>query len=189
MEAQNKPKFDNIDEMSKNIIQTKEYDYQINADTYVLKITAYSDQTIHFYLKQTNKMSIYYYEKIFTYEQIINTLKVLKELYNDITKVFGFYDMAITKKIVILKEITNKKQMILNMQKEIDFIIVQCNIEMDIKQISNEDMIIIMAEEINKLKNIQTNNVTNQNKKNEERMNIIEQKLKIIENERQKERE
>ena len=75
------------------------------------------------------------------------------------------------------------------MQKEIDFIIVQCNIEMDIKQISNEDMIIIMAEEINKLKNIQTINVINQNKKNEERMNIIEEKLKIIENERQKERE
>ena len=60
---------------------------------------------------------------------------------------------------------------------------------MDQKQIKNEDMIKIMAEEINKLKNIQTNNATNQNKKNEEKMNIIEEKLKLIENERQKERE
>ena len=31
--------------------------------------------------------------------------------------------------------------MILNMQKEIDFVLVQCNIEMDQKQIKNEDMI------------------------------------------------
>ena len=79
--------------------------------------------------------------------------------------------------------------MILNMQKEIDYTMIQCNIEMDIKQIKNEDMIRIMAEEINKLNNIQTNNATNQSKKNEERMNIIEEKLILIENERQKERE
>ena len=166
MEAQNEPNFDNIDEAGKNIIQTKEYDYQINADTYALRITAYSDQTIHFYLKQTNKMSIYYYEKIFTYDQIINTLKLLKEINDDITKVFAFYDMAITKKKVILKEDTKKKQMILNMQKEKDYTMVQCNVEMDIKQINNEDMIRIMAEDINKLKNIQTLIDANQNDKN-----------------------
>ena len=77
MEALNEPKFDNIDEGGKNIIQTKEYDYQINADTYALRITAYSDQTMHFYLKQTNKMSAYYYEKNFTYDQIINRFNLL----------------------------------------------------------------------------------------------------------------
>ena len=189
MEAQNDIKFNNIDEESKKLIQTKEYDYQINEDTYALRITAYSDQTMHFYLKQTNKMPVYYYEKNFTYDQIINTLKLLKELRKDIIKVFAFYDTAITKKKVILKEDTKKKQMILNMQKEIDFELIQCNIEMDQKQIKNEDMIRIMAEEINKLKNIQTINVINQNKKSEEKINIIEEKLKLIENERQKERE
>ena len=98
MEAQNEPKFDNMDEESKKIIQTKEYKYQINIDTYTLRITAYSDQTTHFYLKQTNKMSIYYYDEIFTYDQIINTLNLLKKINDDITKVFAFYDMAIEKK-------------------------------------------------------------------------------------------
>ena len=52
------------------------------------------------------------------------------------------------------------------MQKEIDFVMVQCNIEMDIKQINNEDMLRIMAEDINKLKNIQTLIDANQNDKN-----------------------
>ena len=52
------------------------------------------------------------------------------------------------------------------MQKEIDFVMVQCNIEMDQKQIKNEDMIRIMAEDTNKLKNIQTLIDANQNDKN-----------------------
>ena len=188
MEAQNDIKFDNIDEESKKLIQTKEYNYQIKADTFKLKIDAYSNQTIHFYLKQTNKISIYYYEKNFTYDQILNTLNLSKKINDDIIKVFAFYNMAITKKKVILKEDTKKKQMILNMEKEIDFVMVQCNIEMDQKQIKNEDMIRIMAEEINKINNIQTNNVTSKNDKNDERIYKIEEKLKIIENERKKEK-
>ena len=104
-------------------------------------------------------------------------------------KVFSFYDMCITKKKIILKEDIKKKQMILNMQKEIDYMLIQCNIEMDQKQLKNEDMIQIITEEINKLKNIQKINTENQNQKNEEKMNKIEAKLKIIENEREKEKE
>ena len=53
MEAQNEPKSDNMGELSKKIIETK-------ADTYTLRIDAYSNQTMHFYLKQTNKILIYY---------------------------------------------------------------------------------------------------------------------------------
>ena len=189
MEAQNEPMFYTIDEDSKTLLQTKEYQYQINSDTYTLRINAYSDQTIQFYLKQTNKIPIYYYEKNFTYDQIINTLKLIKELYNDITKVFSFYDISITKKKIILKKDIKKKQMILNMQKEIDYMLIQCNIEMDQKQLKNEDMIQIITEEINKLKNIQKINTENQNQKNEEKVNKIEAKLKIIENEREKEKE
>ena len=75
------------------------------------------------------------------------------------------------------------------MQKEIDFVLVQCNIEMDQKQLKNEDMIRIITEELNKLKNIQKINADNQNQKNEEKMNTLDEKLKIIENEREKEKE
>ena len=187
MEPKDGPKLDNIYDMSKNVIQTKEYICQIKADTYALRITSYSNQTIHFYLKQTNKISLYCYEKILAYDQIINTLKLPKER-KDIKTVFMLYDMAITKDKVILQEDSKKKSMILNMQKEIDFLLVQC-IKMNQKPLKYEDIIRIMAEEINKLKNIQTINDTNQNKKNEEKKNIIEEKLKLIENEREKERE
>ena len=64
MDAQNKPKSDNMGEASKKIIEAK-------ADTYTIRINAYSNQTMHFYLMQTYKMSIHYYGKNFTYDQII----------------------------------------------------------------------------------------------------------------------
>ena len=52
---------------------------------YKLKIDVYSDQTIHFYIKPTNKISIYYYEKEYTLDEIINMLLLVKNIYSDIT--------------------------------------------------------------------------------------------------------
>ena len=68
MEAQIDLMFNNIDEESKSLIQTKEYEYQIKSDTYTLRINVYSNQKTQFYLKQTNRISIYYYEKNLTYD-------------------------------------------------------------------------------------------------------------------------
>jgi hypothetical protein len=76
--------------MSLNTILSKEYEFQINNDIYKLKIDVNSNQTINFYVKQTNKIAKYYYEKEYTFDEIINALKLLKEFYNDIEKVFVF---------------------------------------------------------------------------------------------------
>ena len=113
MEAENIPIFDNINKDGRQLFHTKEYEFQINADRYTLKIDSYSNQTMNFYIKQTNSITIYYYEKDYTYDDITKVLKLLKDYYNDIKKIFKFYDTAITKKKVILKEDKEKKQMIL----------------------------------------------------------------------------
>ena len=170
MEAENKPNFDNIDENVRQLVQSKEYEFQINTDKYSLKIDTYSNQTIRFYIKQTNIITIYYYEKNYTYDDITKALKLLKDYYNDIEKIFKFYDTAITKKKVNLKEDKEKKQMILQMEKQLDFDIIQCNIELIQKQISNEEIFKIMTEQINELKNkeiINKNNIQEKEEKNE----------------------
>ena len=64
MEAINAPNFDR--EIKKNLTDSKEYDFKINENNYKLKIDVYSNKTIHFYIKPTNKISIYYYEKEYT---------------------------------------------------------------------------------------------------------------------------
>ena len=60
------------------------------------------------------------------------------------------------------------------MEREIDFQTIQCNIELKERQINNDEMMRIITEEINKLKNKQTENKQkNQEKKiqkNEERI-------------------
>ena len=42
------------------------------------------------------------------------------------------------------------------MQRELDFDKIQCNIELNEKQINNDEMMRIITEEINKLKNKQS---------------------------------
>jgi len=173
--------------------QSKEYYFQIAEDSYKLKIEIFSDQTMHFCINQINKIQTYYYEKEFTYEKIIKTLKLLREFYKDIEKIFKFYDTAITKKKVLLQEDKEKRKMILNMSREIDFDTIQCDIELEEKKMRNEEMTRIIIEELNKLKNKQINNQEdNQEKKyekNDDRIMKLEEKINKIEKERNIERE
>ena len=107
MEAINNQSFETNKEINKNLTHSQEYDFKINDDNYKLTINVYSNQTIHFYIKQTNKITIYYYEKEYTYDEITKTLILIKDYYNDIMKVFNFYNTAITKKKILLKEEKN----------------------------------------------------------------------------------
>ena len=175
MQAINDPNFETNIEIKKNVIDSKEYDFKINDDNYKLKIDVYSNQTIHFYIKPTNKIAIYYYEKEYTLDEIINTLLLVKNIYSDITKVFTFYNTAITKQKVLLKEEKEKKQLILNLEREIDFQTIQCNIELKERQINNDEMMKIITEEINKLKNKQ---IENEQKNQEKKIQNNEEKIK-----------
>ena len=172
---------------------SKEYDLQINDDNFKLKIDVYSNQKINFHIKQTNKISKYYYENEYTYDEITKALKLLKEHYTDIIKVFNFYNTAITMKKVLLKEEKEKKQLILNMERELDFDLIQCNLELKEKKINNDEMIRIIIEEINEIKNKKTENEEKNKEKeiqnNEERIIKLEEKINKIENEREIEKE
>ena len=190
MEAQNNPNFDNIDEDRKQLLQAKEYEFQINTNKYILKIDTYTNQTMRFNIKQTNNITIYYYEKNYNYDDITKTLKLLKDYYNDISKIFEFYDTAITMKKVTLKEDREKKQMILQLEKQLDFVTMQCNIELIQRQINNEEMFAIITEQINEWKNKEINNQSNQQIKdqdNDQRFKQLEEKIKQIENDTSRE--
>ena len=191
MEAENKPNFYNIDENGKQLLQSKEYKFQINTDKYTLKINAYSNQSIQFYIKQTNSITIYYYERNYAYDDIIKALILAKDYYKDIAKIFEFYDTAITKKKVTLKEDKENKQMILQLEKQFDFVIMQCNIELIQRQINNEEIFRIITQQINELKNNEIINQNNQQIKdqnNEKRFKQMENKIKQIEKEKNNEK-
>ena len=154
MEATNNASFEtNNESKHRQIIHTKEYNFQINKENYnKLTIDIYSNENIRFFIKQTDRIVIQYYEQEFTYDEITKELKLVKDHYNNINKVFNFYNTAIEKNKVTLVEQKESKQLILKMQRELDFDIIQTNIELKAKQINNDEMIKIFSDELNKLK-------------------------------------
>ena len=194
MEATNNANFTTNNETSnKKATQSREYDFQIKDDNYKLIIDIYSNEAIRFHVKQTNRIVIEYYEKEYTYDEITNTLKLVKNHYDNINKVFNFYNTAIEKKKVILIEQKENKQVVLKLERELDFDIIQTNIELKHKQINNDEMIKILADEINKLKTyqIQTEqkNYEQKIKTNEETIENLQLTINKIENERVKEKQ
>ena len=182
MEAENIVNFDNIDESGRKLLQTKEYEFQIKIDKYILKIDTYSNQTMYFYIKQTNNITIYYYERKFTYDKITKELKLLKDYYNDITKIFEFYDTAITMKKVTLKEDKENKQMVLQLEKQLDFFTIQCDIGLMQRQINSEEIFMIITQQINEMINQNNKQIKDQNSK--EKLRYLDGKIKQIEKER-----
>ena len=153
MEATNNASFEtNNESKHRQTIHTKEYNFQINNENYKLTIDIYSNENIRFFIKQTDRIVIEYYEQEFTYDEITKELKLLKDHNNNIKKVFNFYNIAIEKNKVTLVEQKESKQLILKMQRELDFDIIQTNIELKAKKINNDEMIKILSDELNKLK-------------------------------------
>ena len=194
METTNTPNFESNPELDKNVIQSKEYEFKIKENKFKVIIDIYSNQTIHFYAIQLNKLSMYYYEKEFTYDEIIRNLILVKDLYKDISSVLDFYNKSIRNEQVILMEkiVNEKKILILNMQRILDYHIKQCNIELEEKHISNDELFLKITEEINDIKIHQPlidKILEFKYDFNEEKIKILETKIKKIEEENEKEKE
>lgn len=75
-------------------LQLKEYEINLNKDTYKLRIEVFSQPSIIFTLNQTNLLSDIYYQKEYKYHEILNIMKISSQLYDDIKKIADFWDMA-----------------------------------------------------------------------------------------------
>jgi len=95
------------------VVENKEYELNLDKDTYLLKMDLYSNQKIYFAIRQANNISFYYFYKEYTYEELIANLFLPAQHYDNIKKVFSFYDTAIIKNTVTLIQEKEKKNMIL----------------------------------------------------------------------------
>ena len=169
-------------------IEVKEYEMDIEQDTYKLQITTYSDQTIYFNIRQTNIISTNYYEKEHTYGEIIDILILMKNHYDDITKILNFIDKAITRKDIILnKEQADqgKSKLILLIKRKVDYEEMKSQIELVEKDFQFEEMLTITIDEINKMKKNHRNNNENNKKEiqnnEEDKIKSIEENIKKVE--------
>lgn len=154
---------DNENELDKEIQikEVKKYNMKLNYDSFLLTIKICSNETINFYLKQNNKKSFSKYIHEYKYDEIIQALSLSKDVYNDITKVFKYYDDAIMKsEIELTKEkdifkLKKKKKNNLN-EKEGES---ECCIDLFEEKLSNED---IFNELYNKIEELNLKNSKNE---------------------------
>ena len=174
MEEKEAPKPINNDirtsSQSKNceVVENKEYELNLDKDTYLLKMDLYSNQKISFTIRQTNNISFYYFYKEYSYEELIKNLFLPVQQYDNIKKVFSFYDTAIIKNKVTLIQEKEKKNMILLLKIALFFEDIEAKLFLNEIKLTNEEMLKILFDEIRqiKIKGLPTNN------KNEKKENI-----------------
>ena len=156
---------DNENELDKEIQikEVKKYNMKLNYDSFLLTIKICSDETINFYLKQNNKKSFSKYIHEYKYDEIIQALSLSKDIYNDIAKVFKYYDDAIMKgEVVLIKEKhiykLKKKQNLNENEKEKEGES-ECCIDLFEEKLSNED---IFNELYNKIEELNLKNYKNE---------------------------
>ena len=168
------------------LIDYKKYVLQLDEDFYTLLIELYNN-VLCFKLNSHN-LSLNYYTKEYTYEDILNLLSLQKTNYEDLKKIFIFFDKAIIDKKVNLSENKDKKMMILKLKRiSSDNKEFECDIELNECKILNDEIIKTLVEEIYLLRKDKTeskkmiNILIEKNKKNEEDIKYLDNKLKKYE--------
>ncbi len=174
----------------------KSFELNYNNDIYLLLIEKISEKKIKFEIRQINKISFYYYENIFGYEEITKILLLEKNYYDNIDKIFKFYENSITRQKVSLIIDKEKKIIKLSIKKVMDFDEVNCYMDLYEKKLTNEEMIVILFNKIKEMElkgngnsnpdfknsnnNVLINSLIKKNEEMEKKINsIIEENKKL----------
>ena len=171
-----------------NLIESKKYELKLREDTYSLLIERF-ENLISFKIRQINNICLYQYFREYKYEDILNLLSLIKNQYEDLSKIFIYFDKMINKQKVFLDYNNQNKLMILKVKRTVDIEEFECNIELEETKLENDEINKLLIEEIkilkmnnnkqieeNKYKEI-INNFTEINKQNKEYIKKLEEKI------------
>ena len=190
--------------------ETKEYELNFNKDTFLLTIELLSNEKISFKIRQINNISFIYFYKEYSFNDLNKYLLLPIQHYDDISKIFKFYDTAVLKNKVTLLQDKDKKSMVLLLKITLFFDDIESKLYLDEIQLTNEQMLKILFNEIREIKtkglpkgnngnnnntkedeNNKNNDINKLVKKNEEmelKINELETKINIIKEENNKEK-
>ena len=171
------PEYDNNDNSDNNNISEidsfniKEYELNLNNDIYKLQIEN-SSAKILFKLRPINNITTYFFIKECKYEDIIKELQLSKKQYNNLAKIEEFIDKSLTNKNVILME-DNKiimklcfKEIEESKKEEEKFLYLKK------EKIPNKEILNILIDEINEMKIIKKELLTEKEKEREKKEDI-----------------
>ena len=174
-------------------IESKKYILKYEENIYSLTMEIYYENNIYFKLRKYNNLSLYHHMNKYNYEEITKLFLLHKEHYTNISKVFHFFDLALTKNKIKLEYNKENNKMILKLNKIIDFDEIECRLELNESKIQKDEMFNLLIDEINEIKNNKIDNNNNNSnlineltKKNldyEIRIKNLEDKINILDNE------
>ena len=141
------------------VAEKKDYKLSLDNDTFQLTIETFLNGNINFKITQINQISSSFFNKKYSFDEILQKLYSPKNFYENISNVLKFINMSISEKKVIL--IKDKEQKIqLCIKKMIDYKEVDCIIELDEIKLNNDEILQLL---LNELKEIKTHGVGKEN--------------------------
>ena len=122
------------------IKKSKSHELKLNKNSYLLTIEL-ENEKINFKINKPNDRTFYYYYNSFTYDEIINLLKLPTQIYDNISKIYELYEAGLSKKKINLKEDKEEKTMILFLKITMGFDDIESSIALKEKKIPNEEII------------------------------------------------
>lgn len=160
----------------KSINASQKYELKLEDIIYSLEVQLNSEDKLSFKLTKSDNLSLYYYFKEFNYNDILNLLPLNKEQFDNLSKIFSFFDKVVTNKELNLVFNQNDKEMILKFKTILDSKEFESEIKLNEIKLSNEEMFKILLDR-EKIKDEIINNLTQKNKENEEKMKQLETQL------------
>ena len=141
------------------VAEKKDYKLSLDNDTFQLAIETFLNGNINFKITQLNQISESFFNKKYSFDEILQKLYSPKNFYENISNVLKFINMSISEKKVIL--IKDKEQKIqLCIKKMIDYKEVDCIIELDEIKLNNDEILQLL---LNELKEIKSHGVGKEN--------------------------
>ena len=151
--------------------EVKTYLLKMNNNSYILTMKIKQNEKIEFQLRPVNNFSNMYYSKEFNFEELIKQLLLSNDSYNNVTKIFKYYDSELLKNNISL--IPSEKSIKLFQKKLIDSKEEEINLALDEIKLSIDEMLKMLYDDILEAKLKSINEEKIKIKQNEEMKKII----------------
>ena len=131
-----------------------------------------------FKIWQTNNISFYFYHNQYEYNYLINELKLPIQNYENVSKLFKFFEAAISKNKIILSQDKNKKELILSLNITIGFDEIESKLFLKETKFTNEELLKILFKEIKEIKIKGLPNTNNETKDDSNKNELINNLVK-----------
>jgi WD40 repeat protein len=151
-----------MEKEKEEVKEMKSYEIKSNQISYLLTMKQFSNENIYFQLRKGISFSSTMYSKEFSFEELKKHLSLSEDDYENISKLFKFFDTEFSKNTISL--IKDEHSMILSLKtKTDDKKEVECRLALEETKLSNEEILSMLYTDMMELK---YNNIK-LNKKNE----------------------